>query len=210
MKSLIRRTRPLPAGFLEWQVRLRAHTMEHDRGRPHVGVAPILGVRNSAVRTGHSSHSIICGLLPRESQLAECTKEFRTLYETSQDQGARVLYDRGIAYLRDYYQSSDSFEPDSLTTLLHRDLPVVDALRSDPACSLLFYVFDLEDRSEIGRLRCTELHGEAEVLTGGPVYDNVWWHNTLFHGPADEHVVLHFRHRESYDTGFGRLEALAP
>ena len=44
------------------------------------------------------------------------------------------------------------------------------------------------------------------MLEGGPVYDNVWWHNTLFHGPAEDHVVIHFQHLASWDTRFGRLE----
>jgi len=84
----------------------------------------------------------------------------------------------------------------------------VDALRASPDCALVFYVFDLQDRSEIGRLRCLQIDARAEVLDRGPVYDNVWWHNTLFHGPADESVVIHFRCRESHDTRFGALEAI--
>ena len=49
---------------------------------------------------------------------------------------------------------------------------------------------------------------EVEILSEGPVYDNVWWHNTLFHGMADEHVVLRFKHQRSWDTRFGGIQAL--
>jgi len=69
-------------------------------------------------------------------------------------------------------------------------------------------VFDLTERSRIGRMRCTHIDCEAEVLQSGPVYENVWWHNTLFHGPAEDSVVIHFTHRSSWDTAFGQLEPL--
>lgn len=38
--------------------------------------------------------------------------------------------------------------------------------------------------------------------------DNVWWHNTLFHGKQDRSVVVRFRHRASY-AAFGRWEKLS-
>jgi hypothetical protein len=40
------------------------------------------------------------------------------------------------------------------------------------------------------------------------VYDNVWWHNALFHGKVEDNVVVRFRHQGSYDTLFGGLEAV--
>ena len=82
------------------------------------------------------------------------------------------------------------------------------ALRAEPACALVFYVFDLDDRSEEGRFRCLQLDCRAEVLEDGPVFDNVWWHNTLFHGKVDEHVVVHFVHQRTCDTRFGGLDAV--
>jgi hypothetical protein len=151
---------------------------------------------------------VICGLLARPELLAEKTKEFRALYEGGIAEGSRAVYDRGIAYLKNYYTSAADFDAGSITTLLHKKLPLVDALRAEPRCALVFYVFDLTDRSEEGRFRCLHLDCSAEVLERGAVYDNVWWHNTIFHGPADEHVVVHFRHRASWDTRFGAFDPL--
>ncbi|MEM7410333.1 MAG: hypothetical protein AAF430_08875 [Myxococcota bacterium] len=201
--------RPLPAEFLEWQVKLRAWTMHETHGAPHAGVAPLLVVRQPGLAVGVSSHSIICGLLPAPGVLDAKTVEFRELYEAHIGDGARAVYDQGIAYLKNYYEEASAFDPGSITTLLPRKLPVVDALRSETKCALVFYVFDLVDKSEVGRLRCLHVDCEADVLESGPVYDNVWWHNTLFHGPADEHVVIHFRHRGTWDTRFGALDEVA-
>ncbi|MGH0033463.1 MAG: hypothetical protein ACQGVK_00400 [Myxococcota bacterium] len=200
---------PMPADLLEWQVRLRDHTMHARNGAPHVGVAPLLSVRAPGSPSGCESYSIICGLLPREDLLEDRTRAFREIYEKHVEEGARTVYDHGVTYLKNYYTDPGEFDPTSITTLLQKDLPVVEALRADPRCALVFYVFDLQARDELERLRTTQLDGEAEVLTEGPVYDNVWWHNTLFHGPADDHVIIHFRHRASLDTRFGRREVLA-
>jgi hypothetical protein len=201
-------TRPLPADFLEWQVALRRWTMLETHGAPHAGVAPLLVVRQPGMAVGVSAHSIICGILPHADRLEAKTREFRTLYEEGIGNGARAVYDRGIAYLENYYQSAADFDPAAITTLLPRKLPVVDALRAESRCALVFYVFDLTDRSEVGKLRCLHVDANAEVLESGPVYDNVWWHNTLFHGPADEHVVVHFRHRATWDTRFGAFDSV--
>jgi hypothetical protein len=204
-----REGRPLPPEFLDWQVHLRAWTMEQQHGAPHAGVAPLVLVRAPGVGTGTSVHSIICGILPRADLLLEKTKEFKELYESSIAEGARALYDKGIAYLKRYYASSDVFDRASITTLLAKDSPVVRALRADATCALVFYVFDLRERGEVGRFRCLQLCCRADVLEDGPVYENVWWHNTLFHGKAEDHVVIHFKHEETFDTRFGRFDRIA-
>jgi hypothetical protein len=200
--------KPLPLSFLEWQVALRAWTMEQRHGAPHAGVAPLVTTRRPGAALGVATHSIICGLLAEPAKLAERTKEFRALYEGSIAAGARAVYDRGIDYMKRYYRSADGFDATSITTLLAKNAPLVEALRAEPECALVFYVFDLTDRSEIGRFRCLQLDCTAEVLEDGPVYENVWWHNALFHGLVDDHVVIHFRHQRSWDTRFGALEAL--
>jgi hypothetical protein len=183
--------------------------MRARRGTPHAGVAPLVTVRRPGPGPGFVSHSVICGLLPHPRRLADSTKEFRELYEGSIGQGARAVYDRGIEYLLGYYRSADDFDPESLTTLLPEDLPLLDALRSEPRCGLVFHVFDLGDETDVGKTRCLHLDAHAEVLREGPVYDNVWWHNALFHGVADGHVVVHFRHERSFDVRFGALEPLS-
>ena len=200
---------PLPRTFLDWQVALRLHTMEERNGAPHAGVAPLLTVRRPGGSLGVTSHSIICGLLPAPEVLAEKTAEFRRLYEDTIPSGARETYDRGIEYLLGYYREPADFDPYSVTTLLPEDGAVVLALRAHPACSLVFYVFDLADKSEIGRFRCLQLDCDAEVHAAGPVYDNVWWHNSLFHGKAEGQVVVRFLHRRTLDTRFGDLQELA-
>ena len=200
--------RPLPREFLEWQVALRRHTMEERNGAPHAGVAPLVTVQRPGAGPGFISSSVICGLLPHPDQLARKTEEFRNLYESGIADGARAVYDRGIQYLLEYYRRADDFDPDSVTTLLPKKAALVDALRAAPRCALVFFVFDLVDRSDVGRFRCLHLDSFAEVLESGPVYDNVWWHNTLFHGAADDHVVIRFRHEASFDTRFGALEPL--
>ena len=200
--------RPLPRDFLEWQVELRRHTAEVRGGSPHVGVAPLVTVRHPSLPMGVASHSVICGLLPHPDLLAKKTQEFREIYEGGIAQGARAVYDRGLEYLCGYYRSADDFDPDAITTLLPKELPLVDALRASSDAALVFHVFDLVDRTEVGRLRCLQIDTAAEVLSEGPVYDNVWWHNTLFHGPADDHVVIHFRCREVHDTRFGAMEPM--
>ena len=196
---------PLPIDFLRWQVELRRHTMIERKGSPHVGVAPLLSVRRPGRTPSVTTHSIICGLLPAPDQLAAKTEEFRRLYEESVPNGARVTYDRGIEYLTGYYENIETFDTHSISTLLAEDSPAVLALKAEPRCSLIFYVFDLVDQSEIGRFRCLQLDCRAEVHAKGPVYDNVWWHNTLFHGKADGSVVIQFHHRRTYDTRFGEL-----
>ncbi len=207
-KRATSKVRPMPREFLEWQVALRRHTMEERNGAPHAGVAPLVTVRRPGGGPGFISSSVICGLLPHPEQLERKTREFRQLYEEGITEGARVVYDRGIHYLLDYYRSADDFDPDSITTLLPKKAALVDALRAEPQCALVFFVFDLADRSEIGRFRCHHLDVFAEVLESGPVYDNVWWHNTLFHGAADDHVVIRFRHQACFDTRFGALEPI--
>ena len=196
---------PLPEEFLEWQVLLRHFTMEARNGSPHVGVAPLLLVRQPGIGPGVTAHSIICGLLPAEHALARKTGEFRAIYEEGRHDGARAIYDRGIAYLRDYYRDPSAFAADSVTTLLPRDAAAVVALRADARCALVFHVFDMDDRSEVGRLRCLQLNCRAELHEAGPVYDNVWWHNALFHGKVEDNVVVRFRHQDSWDTQFGGL-----
>ena len=69
--------KPLPTSFLEWQVQLRAWTMEQRHGAPHAGVAPLVTVRVPGSALGVISHSIICGLLPRD--LDEKTKSWRAV-----------------------------------------------------------------------------------------------------------------------------------
>ena len=43
---------PLPAEFLDWQIRLRRWTAEERDGAPHIGVAPILLVVLAGIATG--------------------------------------------------------------------------------------------------------------------------------------------------------------
>jgi hypothetical protein len=69
-------------------------------------------------------------------------------------------------------------------------------------------VFSADDPGTLGNPRCQQLDCIVDVLSQGPVFDNVWWHNTIFHGMADEHVVLRFKHQRSWDTRFGGLQAL--
>ena len=196
---------PLPIDFLRWQVDLRRHTMLERKGSPHIGVAPLLSVRRPGRTPSVTTHSIICGLLPAPDRLVQKTDEFRSLYEEAAPEGARSTYDRGIEYLKNYYEDLAEFDPNSITTLLSEDSPAVLALKAEPRCSLVFYVFDLVDQSDIGRFRCNQLDCRAEIRTSGPVYDNVWWHNTLFHGKADGSVVIQFHHRRTFDTRFGDL-----
>jgi hypothetical protein len=198
--------RPMPRELLEWQVALRRHTMEARNGAPHAGVAPLVTTRRPGPGPGFATSSVICGLLPHPSQLEQKTREFRALYESGIAEGARAVYDRGIQYLLGYYRNAADFDPESLTTLLPKKAALVDALQAEPRCALVFYVFDLADRSEVGRFRCLHLDVHAEVLERGPVYDNVWWHNTLFHGAADDHVVIQFRHEATFDARFGAWE----
>jgi hypothetical protein len=199
---------PLPTEFLEWQVKLRKWTAVERHGAPHAGVAPVLCVQQPGVGPGVSMHAIICGLLPEAGDLAARTRQFRELYERHAPEGARAIYDAGIEYLKGYYQSADDFDPRSVTALLAEDSPAVRALRASPACALLFYVFDLDDKSEEGRFRCLQVSGVAELHESGAIYDNVWWHYALFHGKVDGHVVVRFVHQSAYDTGFGALEAV--
>jgi hypothetical protein len=198
----------LPREFLDWQVALRRHTAEARDGAPHIGVAPLLLVRRSGVGFGAVAHSVICGLLPRPDRLEAKTAEFRELYEANVEQGARAIYDRGLEYLRGYYRDTADFDPTTVTTLMHQDLPATHALEADPRCALVFHVFDGVDSADLNRTRCMQLNCKAEVLRSGPVYDNVWWHNALFHGAAEESVVVRFRHESAFDTRFGTLEAM--
>lgn len=199
---------PYPAAFLEWQIKLRAFTMQEQNGAPHVGVAPLVTVRNPSSVTGVTSHSLICGLLPHPLQLETKTADFERLYEEHQSEGSRATYDAGIDYLEGYYKDPSDFDAESVTTLLRNRSPLLDFLRADPHCGLLFYVFDLQNRSEVGRLRCWQFDCYAEVHEKGPIFDNVWWHNALFHGKEDEHVVVRFGHIKGWDTGFGGFRAL--
>jgi len=198
--------RPLPRAFLEWQVALRRDTVEKRGGTPHVGVAPLVTARRPGVGPGFVSHSVICGLLPHPRLLSEKTEEMRKLYEAGIGEGERALRERGLRYLLDYYCSADDFDPESLTTLLPAALPLVGLLRAAPRCGLVFHVFELRDSSEVGRLRCLQLDADAELLASGPIYDNVRWHNALFHGLAEDQVVVRFRHEDMWDTRFGALE----
>jgi hypothetical protein len=199
---------PLPLEFLEWQVRLRAWTAEQRAGAPHVGVAPLLAVRQPRLGPGVAVHPIICGLLPHARMLVEKTCEFRAMYEGSADEGARVIYDRGLEYLKTYYRSPEDFDSTSVTTFLPRDAAAVRALAADPTCALVFYVFELDERPDLERFRSLQINCRAEILAAGPVYENVRWHYALFHGLVDGWVVVQFRHEDSFDTRFGVLEPI--
>lgn len=199
---------PLPKEFLNWQVALRLHTMTDRNGAPHIGVVPTATVHRPGAHLGVMSHSIVCGLLPHPRLLQAKTHEFRDLYESHIENGARAVYDVGIKYLLNYYVSSDDFDPGSITSLVPEDCALVDALKAESKCSLVFNVFNTEDPDTIGNPRCQQIDCVVDVLSEGGVYDNVWWHNTLFHGMADEHVVLHFKHQRSWDTRFGGIQAL--
>lgn len=200
---------PLSPDFLRWQVRLRAHTMAERGGAPHAGVAPLLTVRRPGFPLAVTTHSIICGVLPHPDLLAQKTEEFRDLYRRHVGAGARELYDRGIEYLKGYYRDEAAFDPGSLTTLTSSESPLCRALSADPRCQLLFYVFDLDDRTEIGRSRCLQLDCQADVYRKGAVYDNVWWHNAIFHGEVADAAVIRFRHLRTHDTQFGQLQKVA-
>lgn len=200
---------PLPEEFLEWQVALRRWTMLERDGTPHVGVAPILLVRRPGVGPGATGHSIVCGLLPAQDVLDRKTEEFRAIYEAERAAGARAIYDRGIAYLRDYYADASAFDPMSVTTLLPHDSPAVVALRADGRCALIFHVFNDRGPDDGESYRCLQLNCRAELHDAGPVYENVWWHNALFHGAVEDHVVVRFRCQGAYDTLFGGLTAMA-
>jgi len=205
-----RRSQPLPKEFLEWQVQLRRWTMRERNGAPHIGVVPVVQVARPEGNNGIVGHSVVCGLLPHPRLLESKTRAFRETYEAAIDRGARAVYDAGIALLLDYYEASDDFDPESVTTLLPKSSPLAIALRAAPVCSLVFNVFEAgpDSRSSKEPVRCTQIDARAEVLERGAVYDNVWWHNTLFHGMADDHVVIHFRHERSWDTRFGNLVSL--
>lgn len=201
-------TRPLPAEFLEWQVRLRAWTAGERKGAPHAGVVPLVLARQPGVEPGASAHSVVCGLLPHPDRLEATTQEMRALYESASADGAKVLYDRGLAFLRRYYASVEDFDTGSITTLLSKEAALVKALRAAPDCALVFHVFDIGTKAPGSAMRTQQLCCRAEVLSSGPVYENVWWHNALFHGFADGAVVVHFRHQRSLDTRLGMLEPL--
>lgn len=200
--------KPMPREFLSWQIALRHHTMVVRHGAPHVGVVPIVCVKRPGAHLGVVMHNVVCGLLPHERLLDAKTRAFRDLYEGHVAEGARAVYDAGIRYLLDYYTSTDDFDATSITSLLPGEGPLVDALRAEGRCSLVFNVFDTNAPDRLGQPRCQQLDCFVEVLEDGPVYDNVWWHNTLFHGKADGHVVVHFEHDRSFDTRFGGLTAL--
>jgi len=198
----------MPREVLAWQVDLRRHTMEERGGAPHAGVCPLVTVRHGRGASDFTSHSILCGLLPSRDLLEQKTRQFRRVYEAHHGLGARAVYDAGLEYLKPYYEDVDAFDPGSITTLLPEDAPLVEALRRAPDCALVFYVPDLTERREVLKLRCLHMDARAYVLESGAVYENVWWHNTLFHGMAEGHVVVHFRHRATWDTRFGRLDAM--
>ena len=64
------------------------------------------------------------------------------------------------------------------------------------------------DRTEEGRFRCLQLNCRAELHEDGPLFDNVWWHNAVFHGKLDEQVMVRFVHQSTYDARFGGLDAV--
>ena len=170
------------------------------------------GAPRRASALGVSAHSIICGLLPRPDLLAEKTREFRELYEDGIAEGARAVYDRGIEYLKDYYADASGLRPErSITTLLAKKLPlVVDALRAESALRAgLLRVRPARTAARSAASAACTSTAAPRCSSTGAVYDNVWWHNTLFHGPADDHVVVHFRHRATWDTRFGRFDRVA-
>lgn len=201
--------KPLSPDFLRWQIRLRAHTMAERGGAPHAGVAPLLTVRRPGFPLSVTTHSIICGLLPHPDLLAEKTEDFRRLFSNHVAAGARDLYDRGIDYLKGYYREETAFDTGSVTTLVSGNSPLLEPLSADRRCQLLFYVFDLDDRTEIGRSRCLQLDCQAEVHRKGPIFDNVWWHNAIFHGEVEGAAVIRFRHLRTHDTQFGQLQEMA-
>lgn len=200
--------KPMPKEFLSWQVALRHHTMHERNGAPHVGVVPVVCVKRPGAHLGVVMHNVVCGLLPAERLLEARTREFREIYERHIREGARAVYDAGIQYLLDYYASNDAFDAGSITSMVPAEGPLVDALRADPRCSLVFNVFDTDAENRLGNPRCQQLDCFVDVLESGAVFENVWWHNTLFHGKADGHVVLHFKHDRSFDTRFGGFSAL--
>jgi hypothetical protein len=199
---------PLPQEFLDWQIALRRHTMIERGGTPHSGVVPSLLVRRPGSWTGTVGHSIVIGLLPAEAHLERKTGEFRALYEAHAPSGARRLYDAGLEYLRGYYTQADDFDSARITTLLAADSPLTRALEAEPRCAMLFNVFEPSASDSLSAPRSQQLDMVSRIHSEGAIYENVWWHNALFHGKADNHVVITFHHQRSWDTAFGELAAL--
>ena len=195
---------------------LRAHTMAERNGAPHVGVAPLVTVRQVGSPLGVSTHSIICGVLPRPDLLAAKTAEFRELYESTKGRGSRATYDAGIEYLKGYYVSPDLFDPDSITTLVRMDSPLAVALAADPALPPAV----LRLQSWPGRIRgarpTTSTASVAWSSTAAPSCTRAARCTTTCGGTTPSSTArttaawsLRFRHLATFDTRFGRLEAVA-
>lgn len=201
---------PLPAGFLSWQVELCAWTVRERMGVPHAGVAPLVLVDRRDTEPRVSAHSVVCNLLQNERHLEPTTLAFREIYERHINDGSRAVLDAGLVYLEHYYGAPDRFDQDSLTTLVPARSVLATGLRAAPECALVFHVFDLDSRAPGVPVRCQQLFCTSELHVDGPVYENAWRHNALFHGLVDDHVVVRFRHRHSFEGHFGRWERFEP
>jgi hypothetical protein len=200
---------PLPMSFLEWQVSLLRWSMIEHHGAPHIGAAPLLLVERPGTGPGVSGHSIAIGLVPRAPRLIASTDRLRELYGARRDGDWSQARRNEIQYLHDYYRSAEHFQPRLLTTLLPADVSAVERLESAPRCSLVFRAFELKDRIEDGQMRCMQIECEAQIVRSGPLFKHVYWHHALFHGLADDHVAIAFRHLASYETALGSFDPMS-
>ena len=194
--------------FLEWQVGLLRWSMVEHHGAPHIGAVPLLLVNRLGMGLAVSGHSIAIGLVPRAPRLIASTDRLRELYRARRDGDSSDARRNEILYLREYYQDTADFQPRLITTLLAADVAAVELLAESPPCSLVFRVFELKDRIEDGQMRCMQIECEAQIVRSGPLFEHVYWHHALFHGTADDHVAIAFRHVASYQTALGAFEAM--
>ena len=183
---------PLPKEFLDWQVAPASlHTMTRAQRRAaHRGGADRRDRAASvAWASVWSSHSVVCGLLPHPRLLDGKTHEFERALRgrTSTTVPEGRLRRRHRVPARLLRLGTDDFDPGHHHHACSPKNCAIWSTRCAPtrSCSARLQRIQRGLDPDSTLAACAARRSTATVRRStrtAPVYDNVWWHNTLFHG----------------------------
>lgn len=147
--------------FIRWQCRIRQYSVRKDRGRPSQGMCPRLLVRGQDAGTAT--------VMMVKSDSADVTREFRFIYQKTQDPVDR--YQQAVKLLSEYYYQIPAEFSEELAAVYPLDSAFADRVVRTDESRLVF---------EQGNQRYDILCRTRDIPRSDPKYEAVYWHNRLF------------------------------
>ena len=147
--------------FIRWQCRIRQYSVRKDRGRPSQGMRPRLLVK------GQDAGAATVMMVKSDS--ADVTREFRFIYQRTQDAADR--YQQAVKLLSEYYYQIPAEFSEELAAVYPLDSAFADRVVQAGESRLVF---------EQGNQRYDILCRTRDIPRADPKYEAVYWHNRLF------------------------------